>query len=143
MFSDATIGAPATAAFCETDHRVPAPGRECPISRSGRSPSDARPGDVARIEVELACSHDYSETLRISPIPALTDAHDLLIESQLRSAADPAARHRRHRLVITRDYLQGLIHQLQSYLDRIDASAKPQERPADCHADSRPHDFRR
>lgn len=99
--------------------------------------------DAAHAEVELVRSQDYSETLRISPIPALTDAHDLLIESQLRSAADPVARHRRHRLVITRDSLQGLVHHLQTYLARIDASGKPQECTADGESGSRPHALRR
>jgi len=71
-------------------------------------------------EIALVQSQDYVEYLSIRPIPALDSAHDLLIESQWRSAADPDGRQKRHRIVITDDALRGLLRHLQHYLQQVD-----------------------
>lgn len=68
--------------------------------------------------VALSSSEDYAEFLRVRPLDALPDAHEFLIQSQLRSAKDPEALHTRHRLVMVTESLVGLHQYLGQYLSR-------------------------
>lgn len=56
----------------------------------------------------LTQSDSYIETLGIRPINALPGSFELLIQSQLLSAKDPAALHVQHRAIVSAAALQDL-----------------------------------
>lgn len=91
-------------------------GAEAPVlaNRAPTSPCIATPSEM----VALSSSEDYAEFLRVSPLDALPDAHEFLIQSQLRSGKAPDALHTRHRLVMTAESLLGLHKYLGQYLSR-------------------------
>lgn len=56
----------------------------------------------------LTQSENYIQTLTLSPVAALPNHFELLIQSQLASAKDPTALQVQHRVIVTDEALRAL-----------------------------------